>query len=254
MLKNLKEVVIAILPMTLLIVILTFIFAPLDSDEMISFLFGAGIMMIGMTLFLFGADYSMMEVGRLVGKYMIKKKSLTILIALGFMIGIVITIAEPSVQVLGQQVNQISEGKIGRVLLIGIVSVGTGVFLAFALLRVVFKLSYYQLMAIGYVGVLVASFFTSNEFDDNFAKYSCNIVISASDPVVRNEIIPLVNMTGSFKLDPEAYFTECIEKTAITLEENHDPENLKYYRNFGTLRGSITFYVNDSNNQRKILG
>lgn len=164
MLKNLKEVVIAILPMTLLIVILTFIFAPLDSDEMISFLFGAGIMMIGMTLFLFGADYSMMEVGRLVGKYMIKKKSFTILIALGFMIGIVITIAEPSVQVLGQQVNQISEGKIGRVLLIGIVSVGTGVFLAFALLRVVFKLSYYQLMAIGYVGVLVASFFTSNEF------------------------------------------------------------------------------------------
>lgn len=164
MLKNLKEVVIAILPMTLLIVILTFIFAPLDSDEMISFLFGAGIMMIGMTLFLFGADYSMMEVGRLVGKYMIKKKSLTILIALGFMIGIVITIAEPSVQVLGQQVNQISEGKIGRVLLVGIVSVGTGVFLAFALLRVVFKLSYYQLMAIGYVGVLVASFFTSNEF------------------------------------------------------------------------------------------
>ncbi len=164
MLKNLKEVIIAILPMTLLIVILTFIFAPLDSDEMISFLFGAGIMMIGMTLFLFGADYSMMEVGRLVGKYMIKKKSLTILIALGFMIGIVITIAEPSVQVLGQQVNQISEGKIGRVLLIGIVSVGTGVFLAFALLRVVFKLSYYQLMAIGYVGVLVASFFTSNEF------------------------------------------------------------------------------------------
>ena len=164
MLKNLKEVVIAILPMTLLIVILTFIFAPLDSDEMISFLFGAGIMMIGMTLFLFGADYSMMEVGRLVGKYMIKKKSLTILIALGFMIGIVITIAEPSVQVLGQQVNQISEGKIGRVLLIGTVSVGTGVFLAFALLRVVFKLSYYQLMAIGYVGVLVASFFTSNEF------------------------------------------------------------------------------------------
>lgn len=164
MLKNLKEVVIAILPMTLLIVILTFIFAPLDSDEMISFLFGAGIMMIGMTLFLFGADYSMMEVGRLVGKYMIKKKSLTILIALGFMIGIVITIAEPSVQVLGQQVNQISEGKIGRVLLIGNVSVGTGVFLAFALLRVVFKLSYYQLMAIGYVGVLVASFFTSNEF------------------------------------------------------------------------------------------
>ncbi len=43
-------------------------------------------------------------------------------------------------------------------------SIGTGVFLAFALLRVVFKLSYYRLMAIGYLGVLIASFFTTTEF------------------------------------------------------------------------------------------
>ena len=103
-------------------------------------------------------------------------------------------------------------------------------------------------------GIDFLPFFTSNEFDDNFAKYSCNIVISASDPVVRNEIIPLVNMTGSVKLDPETYFSECIVETAITLEEEHDPKNPKYYRNFGTLRGPITFYVNDSNKQRKILG
>ena len=157
MLKNFKEVITAIVPMTVLIVILTVIFAPLTSEEMGSFLFGAAIMMIGMTLFLFGADYSMMEVGDLVGKYLIKKRNLPILISLGF-------IAEPSVQVLGQQVYEISDGEIGRLLLIGIVSIGTGVFLAFALLRVVFKVSYYRLMAIGYLGVLIASFFTTTEF------------------------------------------------------------------------------------------
>lgn len=164
MLKNFKEVITAIVPMTVLIVILTVIFAPLTSEEMGSFLFGAAIMMIGMTLFLFGADYSMMEVGDLVGKYLIKKRNLPILISLGFIIGIVITVAEPSVQVLGQQVYEISDGEIGRLLLIGIVSIGTGVFLAFALLRVVFKVSYYRLMAIGYLGVLIASFFTTTEF------------------------------------------------------------------------------------------
>lgn len=162
--KNFKEVIIAIMPMTILIVILTFVFAPLDVESMGRFILGAIMMMVGMSLFLFGADYSMMEVGDLVGKYMIKKKSLPIVISLGFLIGIVITIAEPSVQVLGQQVFDISDGEIGRVLLIGIVSVGTGVFLAFALLRVVFKLSYYRLMVIGYLAVLIASFFTSNEF------------------------------------------------------------------------------------------
>lgn len=164
MLKNVKEVITAIVPMTVLIVILTVIFSPLTSEEMGSFLFGATIMMIGMTLFLFGADYSMMEVGNLAGKYLIKKRNLPILISLGFIIGIVITIAEPSVQVLGQQVYKISDGAIGRLLLIGIVSIGTGIFLAFALLRVVFKISYYRLMAIGYLGVLIASFFTTSEF------------------------------------------------------------------------------------------
>lgn len=138
--KNFKEVIIAIMPMTILIVILTFVFAPLDVESMGRFILGAIMMMVGMSLFLFGADYSMMEVGDLVGKYMIKKKSLPIVISLGFLIGIVITIAEPSVQVLGQQVFDISDGEIGRVLLIGIVSVGTGVFLAFALLRVVLSI------------------------------------------------------------------------------------------------------------------
>lgn len=112
MLKNFKEVIAAILPMTVLIVILTFVFAPLEGEDLASFLVGAAIMMIGMTLFLFGADYSMMEVGDLVGKYMIKKKSLAVLVSLGF--AIVITIAEPSVQVLGQQVYDISDGEIAE--------------------------------------------------------------------------------------------------------------------------------------------
>lgn len=162
--KNFQEVIVSILPMTVLIVILTILLAPLEMEDMLTFLFGAGIMMIGMTLFLFGADYSMMEVGELVGKYMIKRRSLPILVSLGFAIGVVITIAEPSVQVLAQQVNEISEGQISKMILIGIVSVGTGIFLAIALLRSVFKVSYFNLMLVGYAGILIASFFTSPEF------------------------------------------------------------------------------------------
>ncbi|MEG3033491.1 MAG: DUF1538 family protein, partial [Enterococcus sp.] len=137
--KNFQEVIVAILPMTILIVILTFIFAPLPIDELATFIIGAAIMMVGMTLFLFGAEYSMLRVGELVGEYMIKRRSLAIMISLGFSIGIGITIAEPSVQVLAQQVTEISEGAITKAVLIGVVSVGTGIFLAFALLRTVFR-------------------------------------------------------------------------------------------------------------------
>ncbi|MBL1228696.1 DUF1538 domain-containing protein [Enterococcus sp. BWB1-3] len=162
--KSFQDVLMAIAPMTLLIIILTFAFAPLPAEDLIIFLIGAGIMIIGMALFLFGADHSMMAVGDLVGKFMVKKKSLSIILGLGFLIGIVITIAEPSVQVLGQQVNEISDGEISRLLILGVVSVGTGIFLAFALMRIMFKFSYYKMMLIGYVFVLIASFFTSPEF------------------------------------------------------------------------------------------
>ena len=148
--KNFQEVIVAILPMTVLIVILTFIFAPLPAEDLATFIIGAAIMMIGMTLFLFGAEYSMLRVGELVGEYMIKRRSLALMISLGFSIGIGITIAEPSVQVLAQQVTEISEGAITKAVLIGVVSVGTGIFLAFALLRTVFRLSYYQMMLLGY--------------------------------------------------------------------------------------------------------
>src|SRR5699024_3770940 len=124
--------------MTVLIPALTIIFAPLPQDDLITFIVGAGIMMVGMALFLFGADYSMLRVGALVGEYMIKKRSLVIMLSLGFAIGIGITIAEPSVQVLASQVRDISDGAITKMILIGVVSVGTGIFLAFALLRTLF--------------------------------------------------------------------------------------------------------------------
>src|SRR5699024_4483892 len=104
-----------------------FIFAPLEMQELLIFLLGAVMMILGMTLFLFGAEHSMMAVGDLVGKFMIKKRNLSLMVCLGFIIGIVITIAEPSVQVLGAQVFDISEGNISRLLLIGVVSVGTGI-------------------------------------------------------------------------------------------------------------------------------
>lgn len=162
--KSFQEVIVSILPMTVLIVILTLVFAPLETNDMITFLVGAGIMMVGMAFFLFGAEYSMLRVGELVGEYMIKRRNLAIMLSLGFAIGIGITIAEPSVQVLAQQVRDISDGAITKFLLIGVVSVGTGIFLAFALLRVVFKVSYYKLMLVGYLAVLVASFFTPAEF------------------------------------------------------------------------------------------
>lgn len=77
-------------------------------------------------------------------------------------------------------------------------------------------------------GVSFLPFFNSEAFSDIFIEYACDTVVAASNPHVGGEIIPLVNMTGFVKLNPEVYFAECILRTAITLEEDHNPNKVSF--------------------------
>ena len=95
LLNSFKEVLVSILPMTVLIMIISGIWAPFTSEMLVSFIGGAIMMMIGLALFLFGADISMMEVGERVGSFLVSRRSLKILIAAGFFVGMFVTIAEP---------------------------------------------------------------------------------------------------------------------------------------------------------------
>lgn len=159
-----KEVLITIVPMSALILLISAIFAPMDSDMLISFIGGVIMMTIGMTFFLFGANISMMEVGSRFGSFIVQKRSMLWLIGLGFVVGLVVTIAEPDLQVLASQVNNVSGGDVGRILLTGMVGVGVGIFLVFALLRIVLRKSLYMMLLIGYLSVFTLSLFTSPTF------------------------------------------------------------------------------------------
>lgn len=159
--ESFVEVLTSILPMVALILVLSFIIEPFDRDMMISFVGGAVMMMLGLTLFLFGANLSMMEVGAQVGAFMVKKRSLVLIILLGFLIGFVVTIAEPDVQVLAGQVSDVSAGQVPKMLLIGVVGVGVGIFLVLALLRIVFQIKLYYLMMGGYALVFLLAAFAA---------------------------------------------------------------------------------------------
>ncbi|WP_243124693.1 DUF1538 domain-containing protein [Eubacterium limosum] len=163
LLNSFKEVLVSILPMTVLIMIISGIWAPFTPEMLVSFIGGAIMMMIGMALFLFGADISMMEVGERVGNFLVSRRSLKILIAAGFFVGMFVTIAEPDVQVLAGQVAAVSDGTINRTMLIAVVGVGVGIFLVIALLRFVFQMKLYHILIIGYITVFVLSFFTNPE-------------------------------------------------------------------------------------------
>lgn len=162
--ERFKEVLTSILPMTVLILVLGFILAPFSADMMVSFLGGAVMMIAGMTLFLFGADLSMMEVGTRVGNFLVRKRNLWLLIGLGFLVGVFITIAEPDVQVLAGQVQAVTGGGVGKAFLTAIVGVGVGIFVVLALLRIIFQIKLIYILFAGYVLVFILAAFANPTF------------------------------------------------------------------------------------------
>lgn len=159
-----KEVLTATIPMVVIILILHFTVARFSTEMMTSFLAGSLMMMVGLGLFLIGADVSMLRVGSLCGNLLIKKGKLAFTLIFGFIIGTVITIAEPSVQVLAQQVYTASSGLTNNIILILLVGIGVGIFLVVALLRIIFQIKLLHLLMGGYAIVFILALFTSDSF------------------------------------------------------------------------------------------
>ena len=150
LIDSFKEVISSVTPMVILILILGYWLAPFPRELMISFIGGAIMMMLGLALFLFGAGISMMDVGERVGSFLLRKQNLWWLIGIGFVIGVAITAAEPDVQVLAGQISAVSDGNVGRMLMITVVGLGVGVYLVIGLLQILFQIKLIYILMAGY--------------------------------------------------------------------------------------------------------
>lgn len=162
--QTLLEVIQAMLPITLVIVILQFTVIEMPVHHFFQFLIGAVMAMAGMTLFLLGVTAGLFPMGKAIGAELPRRGSLPYLIGIAFVIGFTVTIAEPNVLVLGHQINVASEGNISKNLLIYVTAIGIGFFVAMAMVRILFGFPITYLFAAGYAIVLVLSFFTPPEF------------------------------------------------------------------------------------------
>ena len=149
----------SILPIFLMVLFLNFTIAPLSGKMMVSFFVGTVLLMVGMSLFTLGADNAMMPMGNKVGAFLSKKKKLSFLIIVCFLLGTCITIAEPDLKVLADQTSYIPS-----MTLIVTVAVGVGLFLMLSALRVVFKISLSKLLIISYSIVFLLTVFIPKEF------------------------------------------------------------------------------------------
>lgn len=136
-----------------MVLILSVTLVSVDLSTMSLFILGALMLIVGMGLFTLGADMAMLPMGTYMGARLTKKKNIRFLAAISFLLGILITMAEPDLSVLANQVQGVP-----NMVLILAVSVGVGVFLVVALLRILFqwKLSYILIGLYGLVFLLGA--------------------------------------------------------------------------------------------------
>jgi hypothetical protein len=143
-----KESLTSILPVTLIVVILYFTpLISLSGRELCIFVISAIFLIIGMTFFNLGADKAMQPMGEKVGHSLMKSKKVIIICVICFILGLLITIAEPDLSVLASQVAEI----IQKPILIFSVGAGVGLFLVFAVLRIIYKKDLSLILMLSYL-------------------------------------------------------------------------------------------------------
>ncbi len=134
--NKIKEALLSALPITLIVYLVALLpWFDFSQTELITFTVGAFLLIVGIGLFNLGADLAMTPMGTHVGAGLSRQKKLLLLLCVCFVLGLLITVAEPDLQVLANQVSTVMNGT----LLIYAVGIGVGTFLMVAILRIVFK-------------------------------------------------------------------------------------------------------------------
>lgn len=148
LLTKIKEALISALPITAIVYLMALTpWFDFSGVELLSFTIGAVLLIAGIGLFNMGADLAMTPIGTHVGAGLSQQRKLGLLLGVCFVLGVLITIAEPDLQVLANQVKDVINGT----LLIVAVGVGVGAFLVVAILKIVFKRSLAELLSVFYM-------------------------------------------------------------------------------------------------------
>lgn len=146
-----------------IVILLHFTLAPLQGGQLAKFIAGGILLILGLSIFLMGADIGMVSFGQKVGSALTRKRSLPLIMGASFVIGFAVTIAEPDVQVLATQVSAIAPS-INRSLLLFMIAVGVGIFLLIGAARTVMQLPLRWLLLFFYALVFIACGFVDPAF------------------------------------------------------------------------------------------
>ena len=163
MLKNLveklKESAISIVPVAMVVAVLYIIFFPFNITTFVMFAISIALMILGMSLFTLGVDIAMMKMGGHIGSSASKLNKLAITLICSFLVGFVVTIAEPDLNILAA-----SFPGLNKWILIISVSVGVGIFLLLSSIKTLFKIPLNIILTCCYALIAVLCFFVDPAF------------------------------------------------------------------------------------------
>lgn len=157
--EKIKESLSSVLPVTLIVLGLLATFIPVPASMLICFVIGAIMVIVGMGFFTLGAETSMTPIGEYMGSRLTKSKSLVLVIFVSFFVGLLITVSEPDLTVLANQVSSVP-----NLILILSVGAGVGLFLVAAMLRILFGIKLKYLLIFFYVAVFALAFIIPDNF------------------------------------------------------------------------------------------
>ena len=149
----------SIIPIAAIVMLLSITLTPMDPGTFLMFLLGVLCLIAGLAVFTMGAEMSMQTLGSKLGSSLASSGKVWLIALISFVIGILVTISEPDLQILADQVSDVDS-----MLLILTVSLGVGIFLAIAMLRIVFHISLSLLLGIFYIIAFALCFFVPTDF------------------------------------------------------------------------------------------
>ncbi len=159
LLEKLQESLGAVLPIIGIVLLLCFTIAPVPPGILMAFIIGAVLLIVGMMFFTLGAEIAMTPMGERIGTKMTQTSHVGIVALFCFVLGFIITVSEPDLQVLAEQVPAVP-----NYTLIFAVAAGVGLFLVAAMLRMLFGIALSHMLVALYLIVFVLAFFVPGDF------------------------------------------------------------------------------------------
>lgn len=185
-LPKIKETLIAVLPIASILIVIRFAFLHnMPWDLFVIFLVGLLLLLIGVFLFSLGTDAAMIPIGQMLGKDVTKSKKIWLIILLCFLIGVIITIAEPDLHVFAEQIP-----KINTQIFILTIGLGVGLLLILGVLRVFFRIKMKYLFAVSYLIIITVVIL---DYNSNFISIAFDASGATTGPIT----VPFIMSLGA---------------------------------------------------------